>query len=45
LAFVIDEYKISKANEKIKGKMDLARTLPFTSSQQEADALTRALLG
>jgi len=45
MAFVIEEYKISKANEKIREKMDLARTLPFTSSQQEADALTRALLG
>jgi hypothetical protein len=45
LAELIREYRLSSANEKIREKMDLARTLPFTSSPEEAQALTRALLG
>jgi hypothetical protein len=45
LAELIREYKLSSANEKIKEKMDLARTLPFTSSPEEAKALAYALLG
>ena len=45
LTELIREYKLSSANEKIRGKMALARTLPFTSSPEEANALTQALLG
>jgi hypothetical protein len=45
LAELIREYKLSAANEKIKEKMALARTLPFTSSPEEANALAYALLG
>ena len=42
---VIDEFKISSANEKIKDKMLLAKMLPFTNGPAEQMALTRALLG
>jgi hypothetical protein len=42
---MITEYKIVKANENINEKMDLARTLPFTTGAEQADALTQALLG
>lgn len=42
---VIDEFKISSANEKIRDKMTLAKMLPFTDGAEASDALTRALLG
>jgi hypothetical protein len=45
LTELIREYKLFSANEKIRAKMDLARTLPFTSSPEEANALADALLG
>lgn len=45
LTGVIDEFKISSANEKIKDKMTLAKMLPFTNGPTEELALTRALLG
>jgi Family of unknown function (DUF5677) len=45
LTAIIDEFKISSANEKIKDKMTLAKMLPFTNGPTEELALTRALLG
>jgi len=45
LTAVIDEFEISRANEKIKDKMTLAKMLPFTNGPTEELALTRALLG
>lgn len=45
LTAVIDEFRISSANEKIRDKMTLAKMLPFTNSPAEEQALTRALLG
>jgi hypothetical protein len=42
---LIREYRLPSANEKIREKMDLARTLPFTNSPEEAKALAYALLG
>jgi hypothetical protein len=45
LTELIREYKLSNANERIGAKMDLARTLPFTSSPEEANALAHTLLG
>jgi hypothetical protein len=45
LTELIRAYKLYSANEKIREKMDLARTLPFTSSAEEANALAHALLG
>src|SRR5205823_637372 len=45
LTAVIDEFRISSANEKIKDKMTLAKMLPFTDGPDEQRALTRALLG
>jgi hypothetical protein len=45
LAAVIDEFRISSADEKIKDKMTLAKMLPFTNGPDEELALTRALLG
>jgi ribA/ribD-fused uncharacterized protein len=45
LTAIIDEFKISSANEKIKDKMTLAKMLPFTNGPDEELALTRALLG
>ncbi len=42
---VIDEFKITSANEKIKEKMTLAKMLPFTDGQGEANALAQAILG
>jgi len=41
---VIDEFKISKASEKIKRKMTLAKMLPFTDGRAEAEALAHAIL-
>ena len=43
--FAVDEFKISRTNEKIKNKMTLAKMLPFTNGPNEEPALTRALLG
>lgn len=45
LTAIIDEFKISSANEKIKDKLVLAKMLPFTNGPSEELALTRALLG
>lgn len=42
---VIDEFKISSANEQIRDKMLLAKMLPFANGSAEQMALTRALLG
>lgn len=42
---VIDEFRISSANQKVKDKMVLAKMLPFTQTPAEALALTKALLG
>jgi uncharacterized protein DUF5677 len=42
---IIDEFRISSANDKIKDKMMLAKMLPFTDGPAEQLALARALLG
>jgi Family of unknown function (DUF5677) len=44
LEALINEYKIYHADDRLKRKLDFARKLPFTDSQQEADALARAML-
>ena len=44
LAAIIQEFKLSSADEKIKEKMTLAKMLPFTDSPAEQAALTQALL-
>ena len=43
LTAVIDEFKISSADAKVKDKMTLAKMLPFTNGPTEELALTRAL--
>ena len=45
MTVVIDEFKISSADAKIKEKMTLAHMLPFTDGDSQRDELTRALLG
>lgn len=45
LAAVIDEFKIGKANQKIKDMMLLAKLLPFTDGAVGEGQLRRALLG
>jgi len=45
LSELIREYKLFRATEQIREKMDLARTLPFTSTPEEAKALSKELLG
>jgi hypothetical protein len=42
---MIDEFRISRANDKVKDKMILANMLPFTDGPTERLALARALLG
>jgi hypothetical protein len=45
LTAIIDEFKIIKADPKLKDKMMLAKLLPFTDTPQEASRLQRAFLG
>lgn len=44
LEALINEYMIYNADDRLKKKLDLARKLPFTDSQNEAEALARAIL-
>jgi hypothetical protein len=43
LSAMIDEFKIEKADRKIKGKMKAARLLPFTETPEQADQVLREL--
>jgi hypothetical protein len=45
LTAIIDEFKIIKADPKLKDKMMLAKMLPFTDTPEEANRLQRAFLG
>jgi hypothetical protein len=42
---MIDEFRISRANDKVKDKMMLAKMLPFTDGTDERLSLASALLG
>ncbi|MGO9340396.1 MAG: hypothetical protein ACLPY1_23220 [Terracidiphilus sp.] len=41
LSAVIDEFKIDKADDKIKGKLEVSKLLPFADDDKEARALFR----
>jgi len=43
LMTMIRKLKISKANEKIEGKLKAAKMLPFTDTPEEGEQLLRAL--
>jgi hypothetical protein len=45
LTSVIEEFKLVIADEKIKSKMRYAQMLPFTDTDEQLQALERALLG
>jgi hypothetical protein len=44
LTFVIDEFRIEKADAKIKDKLRAAEMLPFTTDNDKANALKLELL-
>ena len=45
LTSVIEEFKLSIADEKIKSKMRFAQMIPFTDTDEQLQALERGLLG
>ncbi len=45
LESIINEFKIYKADPRLKDKITFAKMLPFTNSQREIDALRHVLLG
>jgi hypothetical protein len=45
LLAVVDEFKIGKADQKIKDKLVAAKLLPFTNSKEEAELFFKATVG
>lgn len=45
LTAIITEFRINKADEKLKDKLLFAKMVPFTDSPQEAERLRKAILG
>ena len=45
LSAMIHEFKLERANEKIKGKMKAAKLLPFTDTPEQANEILRTLTG